>query len=236
MYKLVIMEDQPEAARVVAAAVAASPVSDRFEVSFAGSADDLERLLSGGGRCDVLVADILLGEPSERNGIQAVRDLLGRGSATQVIYVTGYIEYCTEVYETDHVYFLTKPLRQEDFDKALLRSIGRLEEASAETLFVKSGRAMVPVPLSEVSYIESRLRKLEVHVGNDVRVTYGTLTDIAEMLPEGFLCCHKSFIVNLSHVVRLEGDDFVMDGGERVPISKRRKPEARSAFFASLGR
>ena len=48
-----------------------------------------------------------------------MRDLFPTGSKTQVIYATGYIEYCTPVYETQHVYFLVKPVRQSTLDDAL---------------------------------------------------------------------------------------------------------------------
>lgn len=184
----------------------------------------------------MLIADIRLDGSDRANGIRAVRDLIGRGGATQVIYLTGYIEYCTEVYETDHVYFLTKPICQVDFDRALARAVEGLKHAASENLMVKHGHTVIAVPCGEVTFIESRLRKLEIHTVDGVHDTYGTIPDIMGALPRGFVRTHKSFVVNLAHVTRLDPDEFVLRSGEVVPVSKRRKREVREAFFGNLGR
>ena len=34
-----------------------------------------------------------------------------------------------------------------------------------------------------------------------------------------FLRCHRSFLVNLAHVATIHKNDFVMENGQRVPIS-----------------
>lgn len=82
------------------------------------SRSELEYFVSEGHAVDILITDINLGTDAA-DGISTVRDLFPAGSKTQVIYATGYIEYCTPVYETQHVYFLVKPVRQSALDDAL---------------------------------------------------------------------------------------------------------------------
>lgn len=254
MYQLVIMDDVEEAALAASTAVEASPFAGKLSVSRVSGPEGLREILSGGGVIHILIADIRLdasadearaGSPAaferegatiEANGIEVVRELLGRESATQVIYLTGYIEYCTEVYETDHVYFLTKPICQADFDRALARALDGLARAEPKRLVVKSGHAAVAVPFRDIVFIESRLRKLEIHTADAMHEVYGTIPDVLAELPRDFVRAHKSFVVNLSHVVRLDPDEFVLRTGERIPISKRRKQEVRAAFFSNLGR
>ncbi len=175
-------------------------------------------------------------KPASVNGIQAVRELLGRGCGTQVIYLTGYVEYCTEVYETDHVYFLTKPINQSDFDKALARALENLDEGVPGALLVKVGRTAIAVPFGDITFVESRSRKLEVHVGKQAYTIYGTVSGVLERLSDSFAVTHKSFIVNLDHVRRIDPDELLLDTGERIPLSKRRRGEVREAFFSRLGR
>lgn len=236
MYSLVIMDDMEEAAQEAQRAVEASPLGSLFSIIRVANSAELKILRGGGAPCDVLIADIRLGDDEQANGIRAVRELFGRGCATQVIYLTGYIEYCTEVYETDHVYFLTKPICQVDFDRALARAVEGLKHAASENLMVKHGHTVIAVPCGEVTFIESRLRKLEIHTVDGVHHTYGTIPDIMGALPRGFVRTHKSFVVNLAHVTRLDPDEFVLCSGEVVPVSKRRKREVREAFFGNLGR
>ena len=44
--------------------------------------------------------------------IETVRRIF-EGTRTQVIYMTAYVEYCQDVYETDHVWLLRKPFSGE---------------------------------------------------------------------------------------------------------------------------
>ena len=46
-----------------------------------------------------------------------------------------------------------------------------------------------------------------------------------------FFRCHRSFLVNLGHVERIESSDFLMSDGARIPISSANLPRARNAFL-----
>ena len=120
--------------------------------------------------------------------------------------------------------------------RSLARAVEGLKHAASENLMVKHGHTVIAVPCGEVTFIESRLRKLEIHTVDGVHDTYGTIPDIMGALPRGFVRTHKSFVVNLAHVTRLDPDEFVLRSGEVVPVSKRRKREVREAFFGNLGR
>ena len=117
-YTVCIVEDNAECAAALIDKVAASSFSEGFEVHEMASRAELESFVSEGRAIDILITDINLGTDAA-DGISMVRDLFPTGSKTQVIYATGYIEYCTPVYETQHVYFLVKPVRQSALDDAL---------------------------------------------------------------------------------------------------------------------
>ena len=117
-YTVCIVEDNAECAAALIDRVAASPFSEGLVIHEMASRAELESFVSEGRAIDILITDINLGTDAA-DGISMVRDLFPVGSKTQVIYATGYIEYCTPVYETQHVYFLVKPIRQSALDDAL---------------------------------------------------------------------------------------------------------------------
>ena len=117
-YTVCIVEDNAECAAALIDRVAASPFSEGLVIHEMASRAELESFVSEGRAIDILITDINLGTDAA-DGISMVRDLFPVGSKTQVIYATGYIEYCTPVYETQHVYFLVKPVRQSTLDDAL---------------------------------------------------------------------------------------------------------------------
>ena len=114
-----------------------------------------------------------------------------------MIYVTGFIEYCTSVYRTEHVYFLAKPVAQDDLDDALDRAFERLAARASKPLSIRFGGKVVLVAPERISYIESDRRKVHIHVGAEDIETYASLSDIAAELPASFIQCHKSFLVNM---------------------------------------
>lgn len=65
---------------------------------------------------DIVLMDVLLGK---ENGIDLAKEMFPRTSGVAVIFVTGYIEYCTDVYEADHIFFLLKPIDAEQLRRAL---------------------------------------------------------------------------------------------------------------------
>lgn len=173
-----------------------------------------------------------------------MRDLFPDGTETQVIYVTGYIEYCTPVYETPHIYFLAKPVKQRYLNDALEKALGNLSEiasrndpAQASTspyvVLQVRGRSVV-VECDDVEYLESERRKVRFHTEDEVVESYCTLAEAAELLPDTFLQCHKSFIVNMDKVVEIGKDGILMRSGDVVPVSQKRRREVKEALLNYL--
>lgn len=67
--------------------------------------------------------DIELG-PDEC-GIDAAKRLFPARTGVQVIFIAGHMEYCTRMYETEHISFLVKPIQSEDLKHTLDRAAAR---------------------------------------------------------------------------------------------------------------
>ena len=52
-----------------------------------------------------------------------------------------------------------------------------------------------------------------------------------EIASESFLRCHRSFLVNQRHILRMEKRDFVMDNGDLVPIGSSDAAATRRKFM-----
>lgn len=97
------------------------------------------------------------------------------------------------------------------------------------------GREKFVIPLSTVEYIESYLKKLNLHLTNGTELkSYGTLNELTrEIPPDGsFLRCHQSCIVNLEYA---ELDEhlcvFVMRSGARLPIRKKQYGQMKQVYY-----
>ena len=160
MYSVTIIDDDRAQRELLAAMIMRSPAAARLEFMDASAAAGASGPLSA----DIALVDIDLGEDLP-SGIDLVRDTAG--NKTQVIYVTGYVDYVSDVYETAHVGFLIKPVDQQRLNDALARAISRLDQDGAGDFIVHTGSSTLRVAPNRVVYIESNRRKLQIHEGGD---------------------------------------------------------------------
>lgn len=233
MYNLVIVEDLEEQVRVVLRMLGRHPRHEELAVTRFRSAAELDAYLATGAHIDILVMDIELG-PDEPNGVELVQERFPPGCGTQVIYTTGYIEYCTRVYRTKHLYFLAKPYEEQDFDDALDQALAVLAVEMFRPFNVRSDGKVVSLLPRQISYIESDRRKLRIHMGDRVVETYATIAEISEKLPDVFVQCHKSFLVNMDYIAEFGSGTLLLRTGESVPVSQKRRKDVREEFLTYI--
>lgn len=87
----------------------------------------------------------------------------------------------------------------------------------------KADRKMIPY--SQIYFFEAREKKVFINTGNQEYAVYDTIDNLQERLPEGFLRCHRSFIVAKSKIenVYLSKNYIALEDGITVPLSRSYK-------------
>ncbi len=232
---LLILEDDPEYQKVLRDMVATYPGSTGLVVDVISSISTLEALVASGARIDIFMTDINLGQ-GKPSGIEVVRRYFAASGKTQVIYISGYVEYCTPVYQTDHTYFLLKPVKQSDLNAALDKAVTNLRGSVCAPVALQHGGTVTMVDPVNIEYVESDRRKVRVFtVSGRMFETYSTLGDMLAMLPDSFIQCHKSYLVNMAEIAEMRADGVLLRSGSEVPVSQRQRRAVRDAFFAFVG-
>jgi LytTr DNA-binding domain len=100
---------------------------------------------------------------------------------------------------------------------------------------MKTNDGWIPIPFSEVVYLEAKDKKTYVHTGGNSGTHKYSLQDFEYSLPkDSFIRCHRSFIVNVNHIKEIFPDThstflLVMKTGDRVPVS-----QSYSSYFRKL--
>lgn len=196
------------------------------------TAAGLRQAVRQGMQADLAILDIRL--EGENNGIQLAKELFPEGSRTQVIFLTAYLEFCSAVYETDHIYFLLKPVDPVLLERALEKAIARREERRGHSLVMDTRGGVYRIPFAEIRYLESRGRKVVIFGSAQPVEQYGSLTALMSQMPPHFLQCHKSFCVNMDCVREMRANFFLLDRGENIPISQSKKADTRARFLDYL--
>lgn len=200
------------------------------------SLEELREAIEFGAHFDLVLLDIEWNLPS--NGIDFAAELYPISPSTQIIYVTGYNDrFSQQIFlkPANICGYLVKPVERELLFQLLAKAWKTAEEWEEQKLLVQQKGVLHAIPLRKIYYLESRGHQVTVHTAEDRILCYDRLESMKDRLPEHFLQCHKSYLVNLDNVRRVERNRMVLKNEEEVPISKARYAQARTAYFRYAG-
>lgn len=177
----------------------------------------------------IIFMDINLGD---ENGIMLAGQINCEYPDAQIIYTTGFMKYCTDVYETEHTYFLTKPISEQSLSQALHRA---LERVQLENMCIRTAEGARRIPIEQIQYLESAGRKLLVHMQENTLEMYGRISEMEQELGVGFVRCHKSYLVNMDAAAEIRQKKVLLKCGTEVPISQLRYTETKRVFMNYVG-
>ena len=152
----------------------------------------------------------------------------------QVIYVSGYDSFHTQVYRTPHAAYLAKPFTPQDVACAVNLALSAQERSAERPLVLRVKGAERVVRPAEIIYLESSLHLVRVHTARETVEAYTKLGDLLRQLPARFVRTHQSFAVNLDAVSALDAAAVTLNTGETVPVSRRMRAGVREALFAHI--
>lgn len=243
---VLIVDDEPLARMRLRTLVEACPEPRCTVVGEAGDADAALALLALSS-CDVVLLDIAM---PGRDGLRLADELRRQPLPPLVVFVTAHADHALRAFEVDAADYLTKPVRRERLQAALLRVAERLalraETTPAGPMLVVSDRGRVlRVPAAEVIYLKAEQKYVTLCSGRGRWVLDDALADLEQRLGAGFLRVHRNAVVALAEVRALErraGDDdgeegwsVQMSNGDWLAVSRRQLAAVREAVAAQRG-
>ena len=168
-------------------------------------------------RPDVLFLDIQMPRIS---GLEMV-GMLDPEHRPYIVFLTAFDEYAIKAFEEHAFDYLLKPLSEERFQKTMDLCQNELAK-HIRYIEVKESRTLVKIPLNEIIYTDYYNHYIQIHTAARLIRSYQQFDVFSPLLlcyPQ-FLCCYRNCIVNMDHVDSVDKHDFVMENGERVPITR----------------
>ncbi len=172
-----------------------------------------------------------------------VLELIGSGVA--VVFVTAYDQYATKAFDASAVDYLLKPFEIERFKTALDRvrqriaskthasvNASELRQAAtppgqyAQRLVVREGASLHVVPIEQLDYAEAQDDYVALHTRGKLHLKQQTISNLESSLdPSRFVRVHRSFLVNLERIARVEPYTkdtrmAILAGGSKIPVSR----------------
>ncbi|WP_420385085.1 LytR/AlgR family response regulator transcription factor [Roseivirga sp.] len=169
-------------------------------------------------------------------GITGIEMINSLRNPPKVIFTTAFAEYAIDGFELDAIDYLLKPFDFSRFLKAINKVRSTLPQepadkekgASSGFIFVKDGRELTKLQLSDVLYIKGQ-KDYVMFVMRDRRVmSLMNLRDLEqELAGKAFVRIHQSYIINAHHIISISNDK-VKVGSEFLPVSQSYKLSFRS--------
>ncbi|MGO9590687.1 MAG: LytR/AlgR family response regulator transcription factor [Candidatus Acidiferrales bacterium] len=168
------------------------------------------------------------------------------GNETAVVFVTAHDNFAIRAFEVHAVDYLMKPVGASRFEAALKRAKERLEtkapsnavsaaELAAaarppaqylERIPVRDGARVFIIPVAKLDYVEAQDDYVALASGGEKHLKQQTIASLETALdPSRFLRVHRSYIVNLERVAKIEpyskdSHVAVLTNGAQLPVSR----------------
>jgi two-component system, LytTR family, response regulator AlgR len=161
---------------------------------------------------DVVLLDIHM---PGADGLQLARELRSIRPELAIIFVTAYAEHALEAFELDVTDYLTKPVRAERLQKALLKALQKKDHSaqisSRETadlaqkfIIIQDRGRTERVPLSDVLYFKAELKYVTVRTPQRSYILDGSLTELEVQYTQDYLRIHRNTLVARREMRALE--------------------------------
>ena len=179
---------------------------------------------------DIIFLDIIM---PLLNGIDTAREFRNMNQNVPIVFLTSSAEFAVDSYEVKAFNYLIKPV---DRAKLFLTLDDFLKTFNLPKIFftAKTADGFCRIAIADVDYLEAQNKQVLVHLTNDRTIAIRELfSKCAEVFsPEnGFCCCHRSYIVNLSNVEQFSKTEVTTIYNAVIPISRNNYATFKETYF-----
>lgn len=179
---------------------------------------------------DLIILDI---EMPTLTGIDLLKTLT---THPLCIIISANPQFAIEGYDLEVFDYLLKPVSFDRFLKSVKRAYDKFllldgdrknENASQQQFFfIKNDRGYEKIEINDIIYIEGLQNYVFIHTHDKKHTVYITLKIAEQKLPiQSFIRVHKSYIVNVSAINAIQGNELKLHSGASIPIGREKKEE-----------
>ena len=177
---------------------------------------------------DILLLDIEMGA---MDGITMAKKVRQDNESVQMVFITGFADYISEGYEVAALHYLMKPVKQDKLFAVLDRAVASIQKTE-RVILLPVGGEMLRLTISQVQYVEAFSHTVAIITGTDTIQVKMPISEVERLLGEGFIRCHRSYLVGLKHISRLSKTEVILDNGKTLPLSRSAAPLVHKAFIS----
>ncbi|MCH2232122.1 MAG: LytTR family DNA-binding domain-containing protein [Crocinitomicaceae bacterium] len=149
----------------------------------------------------------------------------------QVVFTTAYSEYAVEAFRTKAIDYLLKPIDIDDLQRAVKNVENAMDENKADAqndkILVHTNRGYDIINASKLIRCEANGSYTTLYFDNSSKTVLAkNLKALEEILNKNcFIRIHRSHIINVNYLSRIDGNNAILENETSVPISSKKVDE-----------
>lgn len=235
MINIAICDDTKEDVEIISTYISKKVTTSNiaFKINiFSDGEDYIDQVNSCRETYDIVFLDIYM---KFSNGIEIARKIREFDKECKIIFITSSKEHAIDSYDVRALHYILKPINEEKLGLAIEMAIEGLNNENKQ-IVIKNKKGSYRIILKDILYAESNARVVNTYLkSGEVISFYSKLKDFIENIHDDrFLKCHKSFVVNMDYILKIENNFIYMSGNIKIPISTSNTAAIKEQYLKYL--
>lgn len=233
---LVIYDSEQESAEYIKQVLQTEcGISEQSIYIFKGTPQKLYNIIKNDRYHTIKTIFIEISMETSYNGINVAAEIVKLNIDIHIVFITSYGKFYIQqaflnCYDLNPCAYLIKPVNRY-FLRKTIDKINHIEK-SKSVVWIKTQHTAVRVKASDVFFIGIEGRCTVWHTNDGIMKSYTKMEETARSIPETFIRCHKSFIVNTQHITAYNTSHLILNDETQIPISRSYRREIRDYMNA----
>ena len=182
---------------------------------------------------DMIFMDIAW-KGKEDTGVQFAASINDRYPNIQIVFMTAFSDKYAESIFFEKVNlcgYLIKPIKIQNLRFLVEKARKNIMHNQEEKILIKLKGNTQNVLLSDILYLESQGHQLYIYTKTEKILMYKKLDEFEEQMNASFVRIHKSYLVNMNYIKRIERTRLTLHNGTELAISKNRAVAAKNKYL-----
>lgn len=176
---------------------------------------------------DILLLDIQM---KAMDGVELAKKIRETNSSVQIVFITGFLGYFSSGFDVAALHYLIKPVTKDKFFEVLSKACENCKKLDSFIL-VYSENENLRINLKDLFYVEAFGHSCTLHCEETEYEVKLSISEMKALLDDSFIYSHRSYVVNLKHILRLSKTDIYLDNGNIIPVSRRMYNDVNLSFI-----
>lgn len=182
-------------------------------------------MLNSGICFDIVLLDVQM---PKIDGLKVANSLRKTDERVEIIFLTNYEEMAREAYKVRALRYVLKSRMEEELIESLDAAIAEL--LKRKVIILDNGIKSMVVDIDDIYFIESLGDDSNICIKDENEIFKKPLKYWEDYFENALFRCHKSYLINFSSVIELNGSFIVLKNGSKIPISVRKMQKTKEQF------